>query len=182
MDDDAPPSPGPEEPGSGDQTGQRSGSGASHVRKTMRILFAVGLLALVGAVSCSSGPTGTEDCGPFPDWSSSPYLLPYPPGEAWQVNQSNCSGKGHSGFWKFGYDFAMPIGAAVTAAQAGDTIGLSGNSGYTAGFPHLHFSLHPCNELPGLPGAGDCPTKPLTFSNTDPNPKGLEAKRTYRAR
>lgn len=199
----------------------------------MRTPFAVALLAVVGAVSCSSGPTGTEECGPFPDWSSSPYLLPYPPGEAWEVNQANCSGKGHSGFWRFGYDFSMPIGTAVTASrdgivgwsigkcrdgdggctnlvtilhsngdvtvyshlteggapvspgtrvEAGDTIGYSGNSGYTAGFPHLHFSLHPCNEVPGLPGAGDCPTKPLTFWNTDPNPRGLEAKRTYPAR
>jgi murein DD-endopeptidase MepM/ murein hydrolase activator NlpD len=66
--------------------------------------------------------------------------------------------------------------------EAGDTIGKSGNTGNTGGFPHLHFSVHPCNELPGLPNAGDCPSLPVNFKNTDPNPAGLLAHRTYEAK
>ena len=38
------------------------------------------------------------------------------------MNQSNCSGKGHSGFWTYGYDFTMPIGTIVTAAREGQVI------------------------------------------------------------
>jgi murein DD-endopeptidase MepM/ murein hydrolase activator NlpD len=190
--------------------------------------------ALLSAAGCTSATAGADaDCTGFTDWAASPYRLPYPSGTAWPVNQANCSGEGHSGFWRYGYDFSMPVGAVVTAARegvvgwsrgdcvdgdgtctnlvtiihpdgvvtvyshltsggalvvsgatvaAGDTIGRSGNTGFTSGFPHLHFSLHPCNQLPGLPGAGDCPTLPLTFANTDPNPSGLEAGRSYRAR
>ena len=67
-------------------------------------------------------------------------------------------------------------GDSVTQGQI---IGLSGDTGNTGGLPHLHFSLHPCKELPGLGVPGDCPTIPVTFRNTDPNPKGLVARRSY---
>jgi murein DD-endopeptidase MepM/ murein hydrolase activator NlpD len=66
--------------------------------------------------------------------------------------------------------------------QAGDTVGLSGVTGNTGGLPHLHFSVHPCNELPGLPNEGNCPTQPVNFRNTDPNPTGLLARRSYESR
>ncbi|MFW6088996.1 MAG: peptidoglycan DD-metalloendopeptidase family protein [Gemmatimonadota bacterium] len=173
-----------------------------------------------------------SECGPFGDWSTSPYALPYPAGTEYVVNQANCSGFGHSGFWKHGYDFIMDIGTEVSAARsgtvgwandgcsdgntactnlitvihddgtvalyshltnggvlvsagdevtAGQVIGRSGNTGNTGGLPHLHFSLHPCNELPGLPNAGDCPTLPQNFRSTDPNPHGLQAGVSYAA-
>lgn len=166
-------------------------------------------------------------------WESSEYVLPYPVGNSYSVNQANCSGYGHSGFWNHGYDFTMQIGTIITAArsgtvgwandgcddgspsctnmitiihkdgtvalyshltkggvlvksgeqvEAGDTIGKSGNTGNTGGFPHLHFSVHPCNELPGLPNAVDCPSQPVNFRNTDPNPTGLIAHRVYVAK
>jgi murein DD-endopeptidase MepM/ murein hydrolase activator NlpD len=193
------------------------------------------LCALVVAAGCgSTRPTEpVETCGPFPDWATSPYDLPYPAGRSYELRQANCSGFGHVGFWKHGYDFIMPIGSVVTAARGGtvgwardgchdgdqdctnlvtilhddgdvtvyshltrggvlvtesqevsqgDTIGLSGNTGYSTE-PHLHFSLHPCNELPGLPGGGEgCPSQPFTLANTDPNPEGLEPYRWYLAR
>ncbi len=65
----------------------------------------------------------------------------------------------------------------------GDLIGLSGDSGNTGGLPHLHVSLHPCKELPGLVGIpeGNCDTQPFNFSNTEANPNGLEARKEYRA-
>lgn len=166
-------------------------------------------------------------------YDSSLYVLPYPVGKSYFVNQANCSGYGHSNFWNHGYDFKMPIGTPVTASrsgtvgwakdgctdgdrdctnlitllhddgtvalyshltkggvlvkpgdkvEAGDLIGKSGNTGNTGGLPHLHFSVHPCNELPGLPNAGECPSKPVNFRNTDPNPNGLQAHQSYTAR
>ncbi len=66
--------------------------------------------------------------------------------------------------------------------EMGDIIGRSGNTGNTGGLPHLHFSVHPCNQLPGLSNAGDCPTIRVNFRNTDPNPDGLEPKRFYGAK
>lgn len=68
-------------------------------------------------------------------------------------------------------------GVLVTAGQfvsAGDT-------GNTGGLPHLHFSLHPCSDLPGLPGAGSCPSLFVNFRNTAENDSGLEAGRSYEA-
>lgn len=61
------------------------------------------------------------------------------------------------------------------AVRAGDPVGFSGNTGTTSGIPHLHFSLSSC-LVPN-----DCGTLPLTFRNTDANPNGLEAGRTYAA-
>jgi len=185
-----------------------------------------------GARDSAAVVASVSECGPFGDWSTSSYVLPYPRGTAYVVNQGNCSGYGHSDFWKHGYDFIMNIGTEVAAARsgavgwandgchdgnaactnlitiihddgtvalyshltlggvlvspgeqvtAGQVIGKSGNTGNTGGLPHLHFSLHPCNELPGLPNAGNCPTLPVNFRNTDPNPHGPQAHRTYHA-
>ena len=58
-------------------------------------------------------------CGPFPDWQSSPYVLPFPVGSTHYVSQSTCTNGGHKGPYKHSYDFMMPIGTKVTAARAG---------------------------------------------------------------
>lgn len=167
------------------------------------------------------------------DSHASPYVLPYPAGTTHGVNQANCSGHGHSNFWRHGYDFTMDIGSPVTAARegtvgwardgcfdgdrgctnlitvlhadgsvalyshlthggvlvkpgqqvrAGQLIGRSGMTGNTGGLAHLHFSVHPCNALPGLPHPGACPTQFVTFRNTAANPRGLQAAQVYLAR
>jgi|GEM_PF-1117329 len=177
-------------------------------------------------------PVRSNSCGDYPAWETSDYVLPYPTGVSHTVNQANCSGFGHSGFWRYSYDFTMPIGTTVTAAragiviftnesaadgnpngtnlitirhedgtvalyshltqggvlvepgqyvEAGQVIGRSGNTGNTGGLPHLHFSLHPCASLPGLPGSVNCPSIPVTFRNTDANPHGLGVRRIYTA-
>jgi murein DD-endopeptidase MepM/ murein hydrolase activator NlpD len=176
-----------------------------------------------------------EVCEGFAEWLTSPYVLPFPVGAAYLVDQANCSspGNGHRGAARYGYDFLMPIGTRVTAArggvvllleeshldgevapsgkdnyllilhddgsvalyghftnsgvavdsgatvQAGDAVGYSGNTGNTGNKPHLHFSVHSCN--PVVLGSDACPTVPVTFSNTDPNPQGLARGRTYTA-
>jgi murein DD-endopeptidase MepM/ murein hydrolase activator NlpD len=183
-----------------------------------------------------TAPTG-ERCVGYPPAVSSPYVLPYPVGLSYAVAQGNCSGYGHSGFWKFSYDFAMPMGTVVTAARgglvfvavesnpdtgphdmtvppnlvlvrhddstvavyshlmqggvrvrvgerviAGDTLALSGNSGYTGGFPHLHFSIHACDRLPGFVPVPDCPALATTFANARPRIFGpLLSTFSYRA-
>lgn len=58
-------------------------------------------------------------CSPFPDWQSSPYVLPYPAGSTYFVSQANCSNGGHQGPYRHAYDFDMPIGTTVTAARSG---------------------------------------------------------------
>jgi murein DD-endopeptidase MepM/ murein hydrolase activator NlpD len=202
----------------------------------------IGLAAalLLSITACGGGSSGDapgssagrDVCDGFGPWQSSAFVLPYTVGETYRLNQGNCSGFGHSGFWKYGYDFDMPIGTVVTAARdgevihaqdgatdgdrtrtnlitiehadgsvaayshltlngvhvtagqqvlAGDAIGLSGNTGNTGGFPHLHFSLHPCRSLPGLAGTDNCPSMPMNFRNTDANPEGLISNRNYQA-
>ena len=55
----------------------------------------------------------------FPEWQTSPYVLPYPEGTTYAVIQGNRSGFGHSGFYEYGYDYWMEIGTAVTACRDG---------------------------------------------------------------
>ncbi|MDJ0793546.1 MAG: M23 family metallopeptidase [Woeseiaceae bacterium] len=177
-------------------------------------------------------PDKAASCDDLVPTAQSLYVLPYTVGDSFRVNQANCSGFGHSGFWLYGYDFVMDIGTVVTAARsgtvvhandgaqdgdrdrtnlvtiehedgtvalyshltlngvlvtagqtvnAGDTIGLSGDTGNTGGLPHLHFSLHPCSDLPGLPGAGSCPSIFVNFRNTSDNDNGLETGVSYLA-
>jgi murein DD-endopeptidase MepM/ murein hydrolase activator NlpD len=183
---------------------------------------------IIGSMALAAWLCPRDSCGPFPDWRSSPYVLPYPVGATCYVSQANCSTGGHHGAYKYAYDFVMPIGTTVTAArsgvvaeirmkfrdgqpgegesnwikirhadntiaayshltehgalveigdhvEAGQPIGLSGNSGNTGGLPHLHFHLCPCSE------PIDCGTLPVTFRNTDANPNGLLPRRNYRA-
>ncbi len=189
-------------------------------------------LAVIAACRGGGGPTEPapqdEVCGPYPDWESSPYVLPYPRGLAFVVLQGNCSVGSHRGVARYAYDFAMPLGTPVVASRAGEVVfaiddrpdigdpatgenvvivlhgdgtrafyshllqggvevevgelvgrgqplAASGNSGSTGGLPHLHFQVTPCSDRDA------CGTLPVTFSNTEPNPTGLEAGRVYAA-
>ena len=183
-----------------------------------------------GSSGNSSQPPRAAVCDDTLPTAQSRYVLPYTVSESYRVNQANCSGFGHSDFWRYGYDFEMDIGTVITASRAGtvihaqdgavdgdrnatnlvtiehedgtvalyshltlngvlvtagqdvdagDTIGLSGDTGNTGGLPHLHFSLHPCSDLPGLPGAGSCPSIFVNFRNTSGNDNGLVAGRSY---
>lgn len=196
------------------------------------------LLSFLLIVACDGGsgsptaPPAPEKCEGYPPWASSDYVLPYPVGESHMVIQGNCTGGGHNGFHRYGYDFGTAIGEVVTAARdgvvldlvegledgegnfnpdstsnhltiehadgtvalyahltkngvlveegdfvmAGDRIGLTGNSGWTAGIPHLHFSVHVCNISRVF-----CPSVPVTFRNTTANPVGLDANQVYAA-
>ena len=194
-------------------------------------------LAAVAFVSCSSPTDLNHDvCTGYPDPQTSAYVLPYPVGVSYPLWQGNCSGQGHSGYWRYSYDFKMPIGSIVTAArggeviytraierddgphdanappnlvfiqhddssmdvyshlmhegvrvtvgqvvQAGDTIALSGNTGYTDNHPHLHFSVHGCRSVPGFEDGPLCSALPVTFRNAQPQDGVLLQAHDYTA-
>lgn len=77
------------------------------------------VLVVIAAIAWAAWHGYSNSCGPFPDWQSSPYVLPYPVGSSYYVNQSNCTNGGHQGAYQYSYDFSMPIGTTVTAARAG---------------------------------------------------------------
>ncbi|HEY3897026.1 MAG TPA: M23 family metallopeptidase [Chthoniobacter sp.] len=81
-----------------------------------KLYWTSGIVALLGLVVWRDHQ---DSCGPFPDWRTSAYVLPYPVGAAYYVSQGNCSSGGHRGAYKYAYDFVMPIGTTVTAARAG---------------------------------------------------------------
>ena len=90
-----------------------------------RSLPACALAAVLALAPGCGGPTAPDEaCGGFGDWRASAYVLPYPPGAAYLVDQANCSppGNGHRGATRYGYDFAMPIGSAIVAARAGTVV------------------------------------------------------------
>jgi murein DD-endopeptidase MepM/ murein hydrolase activator NlpD len=82
-------------------------------------LWSVVLGVSIAATACRTVMQPRETCAGYPDWRSSPYVLPYPVGRTYRVLQGNCSGFGHSGDYKYSIDFDMPLGSIVTAARAG---------------------------------------------------------------
>ena len=80
------------------------------------------------------------------------------------------------GTWAYYIHFTQD-GVAVDVGEevaAGDTLGYSGNSGFSTQ-PHLHFAVYSgCAE-------GACQPLPVTFRNTLANPKGPAQGRVYRA-
>jgi len=152
-------------------------------------------ICLFSLMSCGRGNdnstyqnTQISSCGPFGSSTSSDYRLPYSVGTAFFLNQSNCSGFGHSWFWTYVYDFTMDIGTQVVAMRDSTVVHtqdgtVDGNTGNTGGLPHLHVSLHPCIGLPGLTGNPNtnCPTQPFNFNNIQSGLNNLIARRNYLA-
>jgi len=85
------------------------------------VLVYLGTALVMSGCAGTTQPDDVELCTGFPSWETSPYVLPYPVGTAYLVDQANCSppGNGHRGVARYGYDFLMPIGTRVTAARAG---------------------------------------------------------------
>jgi len=73
-----------------------------------------------GAVAA---PTAPVACGPYPDQTTSAYVLPYEVGTWHRMSHGNCTPAGTShqagGTRQHAYDFDMPIGTAILAARAG---------------------------------------------------------------
>lgn len=80
---------------------------------------------VVGGVGCGEGSdviTHAGDCDLYTASADSPYVLPFPSGQAYSVSQGNCSSVSHFGPQRYAYDFAMDIGTTVVAARAGRVV------------------------------------------------------------
>lgn len=124
-------------------------------------LFA-GLAALTGIVACASGPVPRADgrppvetsvlvggCGPSPGLAAR-YVLPFTPGEAFELTQGNCGGPSHGGRFRYAYDFRMPPGTPVLAARDGIVMRVrDGNPDGTRRVGDENFLIvrHPDGEL-----------------------------------
>lgn len=87
------------------------------------IVLGCGLSAAVGCGGDGgsiTAPRSALQCGPYPDWQSSPYVLPFPVGRTHRVSQGNCFARGsHQGTLRHSYDLEMPFRSVVTAARRG---------------------------------------------------------------
>ncbi|MFW6088345.1 MAG: M23 family metallopeptidase [Gemmatimonadota bacterium] len=93
--------------------------------------LAVGLVTGAGPTGCASGPMPRADgrppvdastlvggCGPAPGLTAR-YVLPFTPGEAYELTQGNCGAESHGGRFRYAYDFRMPPDTPVLAARDG---------------------------------------------------------------
>jgi murein DD-endopeptidase MepM/ murein hydrolase activator NlpD len=94
--------------------------------------FEVPAVILVGAVLfgiwarfSQSRTQTTHSHDRYPEWRTSRYVLPYPPGKSYRVLQGNFYG-GHltleGGACRYAYDFEMPIGSTTVAARGGRVV------------------------------------------------------------
>ncbi len=60
----------------------------------------------------------------YPDWVTSPYVLPFAAGETYRVELANCSSSYHSAQYpdRYAYDFVMDIGTPILASRAGRVV------------------------------------------------------------
>lgn len=130
----------------------------------MRIALVVGLAGLTstGLAGCASGPVPRADgrtpvetsllvggCGPAPGLAAR-YILPFSPGEAYELTQGNCGGESHDGRFRFAYDFRLPTDTPVLAARDGVVMTVrDGNPDGTGRVGEENFLIvrHPDGEL-----------------------------------
>ncbi len=76
-----------------------------------------------GGRGAVTAPTTPVACGPYPDQTTSAYVLPYEVGTRHRMVHGNCTEAGTShqagGTRHHAYDFQMPIGTVIVAARAG---------------------------------------------------------------
>jgi murein DD-endopeptidase MepM/ murein hydrolase activator NlpD len=81
----------------------------------------VGCVFVLLASSCGDPHPA---CTGYPGPQDSPYVLPWPPGQEFQVLTGNCHDRNptHSDDRRYAYDFRMPLGSVVTAARGGTVV------------------------------------------------------------
>jgi murein DD-endopeptidase MepM/ murein hydrolase activator NlpD len=68
-----------------------------------------------------TAPSTRQCAGPYPEQSTSPYILPWRVGETYRVGQGNCGSGSHAAgtIVQCAYDVLMPVGTAIVAARSG---------------------------------------------------------------
>lgn len=81
---------------------------------------AVAVVVAAGCATAGTFPPGTlvGGCGPAPGLEPR-YVLPFTPGETYELTQGNCGEESHDGRFRYGFDFRMPVGTPVVAARDG---------------------------------------------------------------
>jgi|GEM_PF-6275203 len=102
----------------------RSSRSLSRLGSILTVVTLVTALSACGSAHDVPIPVGSDVGGcdvDYPEWESSPYVLPFAPGTAWPVRLDNCSASFHAAGQPddFAYDFDMPVGTEITAARAG---------------------------------------------------------------
>ena len=84
------------------------------------LFMTLGMVPAQAVTAQSVGCPGVD----YPNWDTSPYVLPFAVGETYRVELANCSSSYHSEQYpdKFAYDFVMEIGTPITASRAGTVI------------------------------------------------------------
>lgn len=107
----------------------------------MRRISLAGAVFATALAGCGHGGSGNGEvllpCGPFPEQSTSPFVLPFQVGEAFEVKQGNCTSNGAhvvGGRLQYSYDFFMPIGTPVVASRDGTVLFLQ------EGFPDFNHT------------------------------------------
>lgn len=90
--------------------------------KILKGLLAVSLCLL--AACSNDDPESIEVCGDYPNWETSPFVLPFPVGVTYRISQANCTNKSHRGTLRYSYDIEMPFGSYITAARDGVVFGV----------------------------------------------------------
>lgn len=90
----------------------------------LRAAFALLSACIIALADPGAARAQQEDlCTGYPPQQDSPYILPYPAGQAHPVIQGNCAPQQHPwthhGTTRYAYDFGMPIGTPVLAAREG---------------------------------------------------------------
>lgn len=91
-----------------------------------RLLLLAALVVLAPACDPTSGGTLVRGCDgqTYPSLSATPYVLPFPVGDAYRMNLGNCSSSFHGPEQpdRYAYDFNTPIGSQITASRAGRVV------------------------------------------------------------
>ena len=106
------------------------------LRAALFVMFA----SFAGCLDTFSGPTVNSDGCPgvtYPDWATSPYVLPYRVGSTFRTGLSTCGGSFHSQGQpdEFAIDFDMGIGTLITASRPGTVVYVE-QSGRDFDFPN----------------------------------------------
>ncbi len=101
----------------------------------------------MSVLGCGNGVpdlTLTGVCDGYPDWTTSPYVVPWEAGTSHKIGQGNCGPASHYGRDKYAYDVEMPIGTNIVAIRGGTVDKVvedkSDGNGCSAGENHIYIT------------------------------------------